>query len=443
MASQIARGSLSFGKRGLAAQAAAAAKKSDAANLQTTQLANGVTVASLDTGAAVSSLAVCVKAGPRHETYENLGANHALRAAAGLSSSKHSSLATVRTIQQVGGKVDVVGSREYTLYCSQAPRNAIDEVMDCFTSMVDCPAFKPWEVAEFCPERMDMEIAGLSEADVANELLHKAAFRDGLGNSLYSPQHMLGKHKTAMLQDFHNKNYTADKTVLIGLDVSHEEAIKCGELLNLPKGGSSSLASKFVGSADQRHVASSSLAVMAVATGSASAANVKEAVANRVLQHILGISPRVKRGNGQGQLQKALSKVNGNASVAAINYSYSDAGLIGAFIASDPQCAGKALEEVVAALRSVNISEAELANAKKSLKLILSEESLSPSSCIETMATNLSLGAKDVLTPAQMVSLFESATLSDVQAAAKKLTNAKFSMGAAGNLANVPHIDQL
>ena len=95
--------------------------------LQTTQLANGVTVASLDTGAAVSSLAVCVKAGPRHETYENLGANHALRAAAGLSSSKHSSLATVRTIQQVGGKVDVVGSREYTLYCSQAPRNAIDE----------------------------------------------------------------------------------------------------------------------------------------------------------------------------------------------------------------------------------------------------------------------------------------------------------------------------
>ena len=84
-------------------------------------------MASLDTGAAVSSIAVCVKAGPRHETYENLGANHALRAAAGLSSSKHSSLATVRTIQQVGGKVDVVGSREYTLYCSQAPRNAIDE----------------------------------------------------------------------------------------------------------------------------------------------------------------------------------------------------------------------------------------------------------------------------------------------------------------------------
>jgi len=63
--------------------------------------------------------------------------------------------------------------------------------MECFTSMVDCPSFKPWEVAEFCPERMYIEIAGLTEADIANELLHKAAFREGLGNSLYSHQHMV------------------------------------------------------------------------------------------------------------------------------------------------------------------------------------------------------------------------------------------------------------
>jgi len=443
MASQIARGSWTFGKRGLAAQAAAATKKSEAANVQTSQLANGVTVASLDTGAGVSSLAVLVKAGPRQETHDNLGANHAIRAAAGLSSSKHSSLSTVRSIQQVGGKVDVVGSREYTLYCSQAPRNSIGEVMEYFSAMVDSPSFKPWEVAEFCPDRMELEIAGLSSANVANELLHKAAFREGLGNSLFSPRHMLGKHKPALLQDFHNKNYTADRTVVIGLDVSHDQAVKYAELLNLPKSGASSLPSKFVGASDLREVTSENFAVMAVAANAASAANVKEAVANRLLQQVLGVSPRTKRGNGQGQLQKALSKVNGEASVSAINYSYSDSGLIGAFVISEAQCAGKALEEIVAALRSVNVSEAELASAKKSLKLILAEDNLSASSCIETMASNLSLGAKSVLTPAQMIDLFEKASLSDVQAAAKKLASASFSMGAAGNLGNVPYIDQL
>ena len=46
---------------------------------------------------------------------------------AGLASDKHTSLATVRSIQQVGGKVDVVGSREFTLFSAQAPRNGINE----------------------------------------------------------------------------------------------------------------------------------------------------------------------------------------------------------------------------------------------------------------------------------------------------------------------------
>ena len=39
----------------------------------------------MDTGAGVSSLAVVVKAGPRNETHDNLGVNHAIRAAAGRS----------------------------------------------------------------------------------------------------------------------------------------------------------------------------------------------------------------------------------------------------------------------------------------------------------------------------------------------------------------------
>lgn len=45
----------------------------------------------------------------------------------GLASDKHTSLATVRSIQQVGGKVDVMGSREFTLFSAQAPRNGINE----------------------------------------------------------------------------------------------------------------------------------------------------------------------------------------------------------------------------------------------------------------------------------------------------------------------------
>ena len=40
-------------------------------------------------------------------------------------------------------------------------------------------------------------------------------------------------------------------------------------------------------------------------------------------------------------------------------------------------------------------------------------------------------------------SLLEQVSVADVQAAAKKLSNAKLSMGAHGNLANVPFADSL
>ena len=80
-------------------------------------------MASLDTGSALSSLGVLVKCGSRHESVDNKGINHTLRLAAGLATSKHSSMSTVRSIQQSGGQVDVTGSREYTLYSSLVARN--------------------------------------------------------------------------------------------------------------------------------------------------------------------------------------------------------------------------------------------------------------------------------------------------------------------------------
>ena len=57
--------------------------------------------------------------------------------------------------------------------------------------MVDTPAFKAWEVYDAVPGRMAEEYANLSLADVATCLLHQAAYRDGLGNSLFAPQHMV------------------------------------------------------------------------------------------------------------------------------------------------------------------------------------------------------------------------------------------------------------
>ena len=50
------------------------------------------------------------------------------------------------------------------------------------------PAFKPWELAATEP-RLRAALAGLSQCDLAADALHQAAFREGLGNSLYVPDY--------------------------------------------------------------------------------------------------------------------------------------------------------------------------------------------------------------------------------------------------------------
>jgi len=443
MSSHVVRNTLVQARRGLSAQAATA-KKSESVNakVETSKLSNGLTVASIDTGAPISSVGVFVKAGSRNETYENRGVSQAVRLAAGLATKKHTSFSTVRNIQQAGGKVDVVSNRECTFYLSQAPRSGINEVADYALAMVDTPAFKAWEVYDAVPGRMAEEYANLSLADVATCLLHQAAYRDGLGNSLFAPQHMVGKHSAPMMQEFHSKHYTADKSVLVGLDIDHATLVALGEKLDLSKGGAGSLPSKYYGG-EARQSGGGSHTCIAVAAEAPAWTNVKEAMAAMVLQQALGASGKVKYGSGQGILHKATANIGGTFAVSGLNIAYSDSALMGAFIASEADSAGKVLEAVVASLRSINITEEQLKAAKKCVQLSLHEQMLCPSSKFETLGSSILYGAKDGLTCSQVADACSGVTLSDVKAVAKKLGNAKFSMGAAGNLGDVPYIDQL
>ncbi len=53
--------------------------------------------------------------------------------------------------------------------------------------------------------------------------------------------------------------------------------------------------------------------------------------------------------------------------ISAIGNLYSDAGLLGAMVVCEASAAGKIVSAVAAALRSANVTEAEVAAAKKNL----------------------------------------------------------------------------
>lgn len=445
MASRLAKAPFLQAKRQLAAQAAVATKQAEvgstAVQVQSSKAGNGLSVVTCNNGSPLTTIGVLVKAGSRYETYDTLGASHALRNSVGLATKSHSAFGVTRNVQQMGSEIAATVGREYITFSSQVLSSKVDAVSDYLLDVIANPAFKPWELTD-ASRRVGVDIAGMDPAIRANELLHKAAYREGLGNSIYSPPHMVGKHGPNLLGAFHQKHFTADRACLVAVgDVDHNHLIKLAGLLDLGKGaGPGGPAAKYFGG-EQRHDSGGKLAYVSLAadcTGS----SVKEILAGYLLQKILGVGSRVKYGAGAGQLQNAVgSDVDG--AVSSILHDYSDSLLIGASIICEASGAGEVVSKVAAALRSVSVTDSEVKAAKKALTIESSETMLNSSEKAELLAACQMYGYEDLMSEKAMLDAVAQATVADVQAVAKKLAGAKLSMGAVGNLGTVPYVDTL
>merc|ERR1712112_538167 len=258
----------------------------------------------------------------------------------------------------------------------------------------------------------------------------------GLGNSLYAAPHKVGSHSTAQLQTFVSKHFTSGRSALLGIGVNHASLAKFGELLNLEAGsGPADVASKYSGG-EVRMGTGGPLAYVAIACNCAGAVSVGDCVAAMLLQRALGMGGHVKYSGGQGKLaQAAAAASSGSQSVSAIGQMYSDAGLLGAMVVCEAVSAGKIVGAVAAALRSAQVTDEEVAAAKKNMLE-------APLNQIENMGSQV-LMSGEVMPAEKAPELIAGITTADVQAAAKKLSSAKLSMGACGNLSTVPFLDSL
>ena len=181
-----------------------------------------MTVVSCNDGSPLTTVGVLVKAGSRFETYDTLGTSHALVNSVGLATKRHTAFGVTRNVQQMGTQLAAKKGREYLtfryLVCqrivstlqslsgriiihiynlssnfsSQVLSSKVDGLCDYLFDAVANPAFKPWEIPDVT-RRLGIHIANIDPAERAIELLHKAAYREGLGNSIYCPPHMVSK----------------------------------------------------------------------------------------------------------------------------------------------------------------------------------------------------------------------------------------------------------
>merc|ERR1712032_327028 len=137
---------------------------------------------------------------------------------------------------------------------------------------------------------------------------------------------------------------------------------------NLEAGsGPADVASKY-GGGEVRAETGGPLAYVAIAGNCAGAVSVGDCVAAMLLQRVLGMGGHVKYSGGQGKLAKAAAAASsGSQSVSAIGQMYSDAGLLGAMVVCEASSAGKVVGAVAAALRNAQVTDEEVAAAKKNM----------------------------------------------------------------------------
>lgn len=308
-----------------------------------------------------------------------------MRIAAGFSTKNATGFGITRSIQQVGGSLSVTADREVIAYTIEVTRDHLETALRCIENAVVGQVFKPWEVQDSLP-RLKVDLANISHQVRAIELLHRAAYRTGLGNSLFSPKYQVGKISSETLQHFYSSNFTTNKAAVAGVNIDHQILTGFAQNLALESGKGTQNDCKYHGGTDARKEKGGRQASVAVATNGGSWANIQEGLAFEVLQYAAGVRASTKRGAANGALTKIIQAAAPNSAVAALNAVYSDNGLFG-FVASGPSKEiGSAVEAGIKALKSASLSDDDVARGKAGLKADIAFAYETDSSLISTLA---------------------------------------------------------
>jgi ubiquinol-cytochrome c reductase core subunit 2 len=261
----------------------------------------------------------------------------------------------------------VSSDRETTIYTVEVTRDHLETALQYLEKSVTGQVFKPWEIADSTP-RVKIDLANVSDPVRAVELVHRAAYRTGLGNSIFCQKHKVGKISSEALQDFYNANFTANHAAVSGVNIDHNTLSGFAQSLQLGSGEGTKNQSTYHGGADLRLEKGGHTASVAVATSGGSWSNLQEGIAFMVLQQAAGVSPSVKWGNSAGVISKAVQAAAPNTGVVALNAGYSDSGLFGFTVSGPAKEAGQAVEAGIKALKSASLNDDDVARGKALLK---------------------------------------------------------------------------
>lgn len=421
---------------------ATATQASAAACLETKTLNNKIVVGTLDNNSPVAQVSIIFRAGPRNETYHTQGVSHHLRIAAGLTTCRSSYFGITRNIQQLGGNIIATTDRESTAYTLQVTRNNLDEALKFLEDVATRQAFKPWELSDELP-RLRYELSKIPETTRLLELLHKVAYRTGLGYSIYSPKRNVGKISSETLQHFVNTWFTGSRCAVVATGVPFSDICSFASNLNVNSQDGCDQPTKYHGG-ELRKERNSSTASVAIAVESVGLNKEKDVLSYAILQKAAGTGPQVKWGSSISPLYKSMKSAAGEQTfaVSALNATYSDSGLFGIVFCSEPSIAGSLTAAAHKWLKSPQLSDADISRGKNALKAEILYAAENGSALLE-MLGHQCLYKGNALTPMSLIANVDKITAADVNNVARKLGSGKPSLAAIGDICSVPNLDEL
>lgn len=245
-------------------------------------------------------------------------------------------------MQRTGGNLSCTSDREVVEYNLELKRDQLDNGLPFLVDVATQQDFKPWELTDSL-KGIRADLARVQAPVRAVDLVHRAAFQTGLGNSIFCAKHHVGRLSPETLQHYVAGNFTNGRAAVVGVGVDHQLLVGFAKSLQLQNGPETVAPSTYVGGGELRVDKAGSLAHVAIATQGAALANEKEALAFAVLQQVAGTGAATKRGNVNGALGKVVSGAVGGSQFgfSAFNASYTDNGLFGFVLSADAKDVGK------------------------------------------------------------------------------------------------------
>jgi len=313
------------------------------------RLSNGLTVATeAHPSAQTATVGVWIDAGSRAETDATNGTAHFLEHMAFKGTNRRSQHALELEVENLGAHLNAYTSREQTVYYAKSFRKDVPSAVDIISDLLQNSKLE----ASAVERERDVILREQEEVDKQHEEvvfdhLHAVAFQgQPLGRTILGPKQNILSIKRSDLSSYIEKNYTADRMVLVGAGgVEHSDLVKLAEKHfaslpvssdPIPLGRSSHVPTKFIGSEvrvrdDTMNTANIAIAVEGVGWRS------PDYFPMLVLQSIfgnwdrsLGASPLLS-----SRLSHIISSNNLANSYLSFSTSYSDTGLWGIYLVTE------------------------------------------------------------------------------------------------------------